>query len=64
MLQTNPCYYLQKQVRSTQEILQATVGSKNKEVPSIKLQNSVPQDAAEAKRIKEFKEELRQVRGG
>lgn len=63
-MQTNPRYFLQQQVRSTQEILQATVGSKNKEVPSIKLQNSVPQDAAEANRIKAFKEELRQVRGG
>lgn len=63
-MQTNPRYFLQQQVRSTQEILQATVRSKNEEVPSIKLQNSVPQDAAEAKRIKEFKEELRQVRGG
>lgn len=63
-MQTNPRYFLQQQVRSTQEILQATVRSKNKEVLSIKLKNSVPQDAAEANRIKEFKEELRQVRGG
>lgn len=63
-MQTNPRYFLQQQVRSTQEILQATVRSKNEEVPSIKLQNSVPQDAAEANRIKAFKEELRQVRGG
>lgn len=63
-MQTNPRYFLQQQVRSTQEILQATVRSKNEEVPIIKLQNSVPQDTAEAKRIKEFKEELRQVRGG